>query len=254
MGGVQPSFAERAMLIVAVYHYVRPRFDHPFPGIHGVTPVELEAQLQLLGQVGDFVTISQLADAADGVASLPPRALLVTFDDGLREQVDHAVPVLDRLGIPAAFFVSTWPIAKGGVATAHQIHLLRAYTPPAEFCALLDTEARWRGLRMRLDTEPAQAAANYPWDPPESAQLKYFLNHQLAPDVSEDLIASCFRQVFGEAEAALSRELYMDVGQLKTLGARGYLGTHGDRHLPLGRLSRRAACHDVRKSLDQLAD
>ncbi len=237
-------------LIVATYHYVRDRFEHAFPGIHGVTPSGLEAQLQVLRMVGEYVSLSQVRDAVRGGRPLPPRALLATFDDGLREQVDAALPVLDRLGIPAAFFVNTWPIANRAVATVHQIQLLRAQIPPAEFGALVRAQARGQGLDMWCN--PAEAAASYPWDPPESAQLKFFLNHQLPPDAAAALIGPCFREVFGD-EAAMSRDLYMDVEQLGMLAERGYLGTHGDRHLPLGRLPRAAVVHDVGASLDILA-
>jgi peptidoglycan/xylan/chitin deacetylase (PgdA/CDA1 family) len=183
---------------------------------------------------------------------LPARALLVTFDDGLREQVEYALPVLDALGIPALFFVNTGPIAKHVISPVHQIHLLRACMPPAEFCALLHAEARRQGLEVSWGVEPAEAAASYPWDPPETAQLKFFLNHTLASDVRNALIAPCFRQVVGDDEGAISRALYMDIEQLHALGARGYLGTHGDRHLVLGRLSRGVARHDIQISLDRL--
>ena len=241
------------MLIVVVYHYVRAVFGYPFPGIHGVTPFALEAQLRLLGRVGEFVSISQIGDAVSGAASLPERALLVTFDDGLREQIDHALPILDRLGIPAVFFVNTWPIAQRAVSTVHKIHLLLAHVPPATLSELLDTQARRDALEVRLGTQPAEAAANYPWDSRERAELKYFLNHQLAPAAKDQLIGACFSQVFGDDETVFSRDLYMNVEQLQGLAARGYLGTHGDRHLPLGHISRAAIQNDVRLSLDQLA-
>ena len=176
----------------------------------------------------------------------------VTFDDGLREQIDFALPVLDRLGIPALFFVNTWPIANRGVSTVHKIHLLRAHTPPTVFCALLHTEALRQGLEVRWEVEPAEAAVKYPWDPPECAQLKDFLNHQLAPEFKDSLIAPCFRHVFGDDEAAISGVLYMDVEQLRMLGGRDYLGTHGDQHLPLGRLPRAAVQDNLRMSLERL--
>src|SRR6266513_5653360 len=157
------------MLIVVVYHYVRAVFGYPFPGIHGVTPFALEAQLRLLGRVGEFVSISQIGDAVSGAASLPERAVLVTFDDGLREQIDHALPILDRLGIPAVFFVTTAPLARHIVNSVHQIHLLRAYTPPAQLRAVLYEETRRQGIAVRVG-EPAEASVSYPWDSPETAQ------------------------------------------------------------------------------------
>jgi peptidoglycan/xylan/chitin deacetylase (PgdA/CDA1 family) len=243
---------EKLMLIVVTYHYVRPRFAHGFAGIHGVTVSALQAQLQLLGTLGEFVTASQVREAVRGGSPLPRRALLVTFDDGLREQVDHALPVLDGLGIPAVFFVNTGPIANDAVSTVHKIHLLRAHLPPAEFAALVYAQARSEGIEESL-ADPAQAASSYPWDAPEDAQLKHLLNHQLPPGVADALVARCFRLVFGQDEPAASRALYMDMEQLRMLGARGYLGSHGDRHLPLGRLPWAAAHENVRTSLDLLA-
>ena len=240
-------------LIVPNYHYVRPCFNQPFPGIYGITPAALEQQLRVLGKTGEFVSLSQVRTAAQGGPALPPRALLVTFDDGLREQVDHALPVLDRLGIPAVFFVTTAPLARHIVNSVHQIHLLRAYTPPAQLRAVLYEETRRQGIAVQVG-EPAEASVSYPWDSPETAQLKYFLNHALPPEVRDALVAPCFEARFGDAGLAICRDLYMDVEQLRTLAARGYLGSHGDRHLPLGRLAPAAAQEDVGLSLDLLAE
>src|SRR5437773_470537 len=244
---------EQTKLVVVNYHYVRSRYEHPFPGIHGVTELELQTQLRLLGTIGEFVSATQVVDAVRRATSLPRRAVLVTFDDGLREQVDCALPVLDELGIPAVFFVNTGPIANRAVSTVHKIHLLRAHTPPNVFCGLLHAEARRQGLEMQWDVEPMEAAEKYPWDPPESAQLKYLLNHELAPEVRDALITPCFRAMFGDDEAAISDVLYMNVQQLRVLGGRGYLGTHGDQHLALGKLPRAAVQANLPTSLDRLA-
>jgi len=242
------------MLIVVTYHYVRPSRGRPSEGIQGISPDGLAAQLGPLGMAGDFVSVSQVRDAMQGGRPLPRRALLVTFDDGLREQVDYALPVLDRLGIPAIFFVNTWPIANRAVSTVHKIHLLLAHTSPGTFRALLTAEGRRQGIEVRFGVEPRDAAISYPWDSHEVAQLKYFLNHQLGPDVKDALVAPCFRYAFGDDEAIISRALYMDLDQLRVLGTRGYLGTHGDRHLPLGRLSGRAVRESVRVSLHTLVE
>lgn len=225
------------MLIAVNYHYVRPSFDGPHPGIHGVTPDELEKQLQLLRTLGQFVTPAALRAAVAGGRALPPRALIVTFDDGLREQYEHALPVLQRLGIPALFFINTRPIRETEVSTVHKLHLSRARLAPEEFAKVLEGRARAIGVDARLHPVLPAAVAQYRYDRPEVAQLKYALNFLLSADERDVLVDACFAELFGGNEQAISRALYMTTGQVKALSALDLLGTHGDEHLALGLLA-----------------
>ena len=50
----------------------------------------------------------------DGLDRLPPRPLLVTFDDGYRNNLTYAVPELEEQGIPAIFHVATGYIGATG--------------------------------------------------------------------------------------------------------------------------------------------
>ena len=55
------------MRVIAVnYHYVRPAFDHPYPGIHGITPGEFRVQLETLSRLGTFVSGSMIRSAIRG--------------------------------------------------------------------------------------------------------------------------------------------------------------------------------------------
>jgi peptidoglycan/xylan/chitin deacetylase (PgdA/CDA1 family) len=51
----------------------------------------------------------RLSDAARALTerSLPSRGVVVTFDDGYRDTLDEALPLLERAGIPATVFVTT---------------------------------------------------------------------------------------------------------------------------------------------------
>ena len=42
-----------------------------------------------------------------GLKALPRRAVLVTFDDGWRDNLDYAYPLLRRFGMPATLFTAT---------------------------------------------------------------------------------------------------------------------------------------------------
>jgi peptidoglycan/xylan/chitin deacetylase (PgdA/CDA1 family) len=73
-----------------------------------VSPEAFADQLRLL-QVRGFtpLTTSRLADAWRGGEPLPPRPVLITFDDGYQGVHRHALPVLRELGFPTTVFVTT---------------------------------------------------------------------------------------------------------------------------------------------------
>src|ERR671927_427381 len=75
------------------------------------------------------------------VAAEPPLregAGVVTFDEGLPFQLELALPVLDRLGVPAIFFVAGKPLAEGRALYVHEVHALRERVSDAELLALVD--------------------------------------------------------------------------------------------------------------------
>jgi peptidoglycan/xylan/chitin deacetylase (PgdA/CDA1 family) len=242
----------RSALVVVNFHYVRPRFDEPYPGIHGITPAQLDAQLCLLGDAGTFVSAAHVRDAACGRRALPDRAVLVTFDDGLREQFENALPVLDRLGVPALFFVNTAPIANRTVSAVHRIHLLRAYVSPRRFAEMLQEHAERRGVSLAAGSDDGKATAQYRYDTPDVARIKFLLNFQLEPRERDALVADCFAERFSSDERAQSKRLYMDLDQIRTLALRGMLGTHGHEHLPLGMLDPDTLRGCVRDSVNTL--
>jgi peptidoglycan/xylan/chitin deacetylase (PgdA/CDA1 family) len=56
----------------------------------------------------NVVPLAELVDTLNG-GRAPHRALAITFDDGYRDNFLHAAPILEKLGLPATFFVvSRW--------------------------------------------------------------------------------------------------------------------------------------------------
>ena len=237
------------MLVAVNYHYVRPSFDQPHDGVHGLTPDQFQRQLETLSRTATFVGLNDVRQALSG-SPLPERSLLVTFDDGLREQLEHAWPVLNRMGIPAAFFVNTAPILDRRVLTVHKIHLLRAYVEPRALLALLEDEASEAGIPITCSWDPS-VADQYPYDSQEAASLKYLLNFKLTWSDREVLVNACFGQVFPD-EAAISESLYLGRAQMGELAERGCLGSHAHDHLPLGLLPKPMIQSQVQTASDLL--
>jgi len=97
-------------LRVVTYHRVAdldPRDDSHDPRLISTTPLLFGRQMAHLAHRYRVVSLRDVIDAVNGTASLPPRATLITFDDGYRDLGEHAFPVLEKLGLPATVFVAT---------------------------------------------------------------------------------------------------------------------------------------------------
>lgn len=97
-------------LTVVGFHRVIAKSDPRYPGsnpAYTVTPEELDRCLVLLRANYEIVSIDDVVAARAGRRSLPPCALLVTFDDGWRDNMEYALPVLRRHLVRAVLFVAT---------------------------------------------------------------------------------------------------------------------------------------------------
>ncbi|PYC82202.1 hydrolase [Streptomyces tateyamensis] len=65
------------------------------------------AQLDRLCQVAVPVSLPALEQALTREQPLPPRSVLITFDDADRTVLEHALPALTARGLPAVAFVAT---------------------------------------------------------------------------------------------------------------------------------------------------
>jgi peptidoglycan/xylan/chitin deacetylase (PgdA/CDA1 family) len=105
-----PLPARTLRVPILMYHRVGrlPRFGDRYPGLT-VQPRIFAEQMEWLAE-HDFHAISaqQLFDALEwGRPVLPSRPVLITFDDGYRDVLWNAEPILHRLHMPAIAFVIT---------------------------------------------------------------------------------------------------------------------------------------------------
>jgi peptidoglycan/xylan/chitin deacetylase (PgdA/CDA1 family) len=94
--------APEPTLRVLMYHKVNDVAGNP-----GAVPTALFADQMARLQTLDFavVGLDAVLDHYVRGAPLPPRATLITFDDGYRDVLERALPVLQRQGYPAVLFV-----------------------------------------------------------------------------------------------------------------------------------------------------
>jgi peptidoglycan/xylan/chitin deacetylase (PgdA/CDA1 family) len=92
-------------LRVLMYHKVNDLWPNPIT----VPTVVFGEQMALLGELGYVpVSLERVRDHYVAGLPLPERAVLITFDDGYRDNLENAFPILAAHGYPAVVFV---PIA-----------------------------------------------------------------------------------------------------------------------------------------------
>ena len=86
----------------------------------------LERHLDWLGRRFRFVSLDELGARLDGSDSSDDPIAAITFDDGYRDLYEHAFPLLQKKGIPAAVFVVTDLVSTTGVQEHDKLYLLLA--------------------------------------------------------------------------------------------------------------------------------
>jgi peptidoglycan/xylan/chitin deacetylase (PgdA/CDA1 family) len=97
------------------YHGLRPDASRagslPFENLH-VQASTFASHCRMLRDTCEPISLDTWRGAIAGSRRLPPRAALVTFDDGYRSVLTIALPILAQYGVPAVVFACSAPISE----------------------------------------------------------------------------------------------------------------------------------------------
>lgn len=92
---------------------------------YSVEPEEFERQLQYLSDQGyNTVSLLDIAKARKGKLTLPDKPLVLTFDDGYKDNLTTALPLLQRYGMTATVFMVANEIDKKGYLSLEDLREL----------------------------------------------------------------------------------------------------------------------------------
>jgi peptidoglycan/xylan/chitin deacetylase (PgdA/CDA1 family) len=115
VGAYRAALASRPYAGVAVLAYHGVRNDGTpmrFGELH-ITVERLASHCRVLRKLDcHALGLSDWEDVVSHRRPLPPRGVMLTFDDGYRTLLTHALPVLEQYEIPATVFVCTDPVER----------------------------------------------------------------------------------------------------------------------------------------------
>jgi peptidoglycan/xylan/chitin deacetylase (PgdA/CDA1 family) len=235
-GSLSPA-ASRARLSILIFHRVLPRTDPLFPD-----EVDAERFDAICAWLRTWFNVLPLDQACRRLRerTLPARALAITFDDGYADNHDVALPILQRHGLNATFFVATGFLDGGRMWNDTLIEAVRRCPQEQlDLSSLADLGLEGLGRLPLLSTADKRAAI-------------------------DALISACRYRLGGERDAAvaavariaaaeLPRDLMMTSEQVRSLHRQGMLiGGHTVNHPILARLALEEARQEIRGGKQQL--
>lgn len=231
-------------LLAVNHHYIRD--VRPPSGIYPISLAELENRVTALEGAWRIADEAALLSCLGGGEAIDDRLCVITFDDGLKEQM-AAIAALFGKGRAALAFVPTMPISEKRVLDVHKLHMIRAARADE---ALADDLSRTFGALFK-SVDAQMASEQYRYDGAATARLKYFLNFVLDGEARAAWADSMFTEMFGSETAAVD-ELYMSDDDIRLLAQWRALGTHAHSHLPLAGLETTEMRREIESSIDIL--
>ena len=88
---------------ILLYHHV---LEKDPPLAYYISPADFETEMDLLRDWGYTpIPISLLVQAITQGASLPPRPIVISFDDGNEDIYTNAFPIMQKLGFPGVLYI-----------------------------------------------------------------------------------------------------------------------------------------------------
>jgi peptidoglycan/xylan/chitin deacetylase (PgdA/CDA1 family) len=207
-------------------------------GAPDVTPEALDRHLRYLKSQFHVVSTADVLGALEG-RPLPPRALLLTFDDGYRDNHDVVLPILQQHGVRAVFYVATsfveerrlfWWDRINYTIKSCKLPLIELEYPEKERWHLASTSAKSASIRRALRIVKTH----------HGLDLQRFLDH-LASAAGVDLDR--------DTERGLAEDRIMTWDHVRALRAAGMdVQSHTHTHRVLHTLTPEALARELGES------
>jgi len=212
---------------ILMYHGISPR---------SLAPDRFEEQLAYITRHFDTYWVSEIPEVMENLGSLSRPAVVLTFDDGLRNNVTYAAPLLEKYGVKATFYLVSDLLDGHSMLWNHEMRCRLALIgnnalPPTVGPFAESAERRWEEVGDFVESMKR-------WKYADRLALLSTLRETLPDPRYEDWMREEF-EIMSETEA-------------RSLTALVEVGSHTRTHPLLDQLSEEAAETEISGSRQRL--
>lgn len=240
-------------LTVVMYHYVHDLSRSKYPGIKGLDLKLFLEQIQYLKKYYQIIRMEDLLENLNTGKPLPPRALLLTFDDGYKDHFSNVTPALVKNGIQGTFFVSARAMAEKIVLDVNKIHYVLACVKDKS-TLLHEIDRMIREEAYPADMEAYMTRINdggeneRRYDEKEVVLIKDLLQKGLSVNLRGRIIGALFEKYISRNQEEFANDLYLGRQDLSAMmDEEMFIGSHGYDHVWLNTLT----CEDQNREYDR---
>lgn len=222
------------LLRILVYHRIgNPAAEDGLldPTLVNATTEQFEQQMRFLRENYRLLSIVDLLRAIENREPLPPKSIMVTFDDGYRCFGDSAWPVLERYQIPALMFLATGYLSASG----QMFWWDRLY------------QGLYKTRRTRLSLPQI---GDYPLETEQQRWAAFIgIKRQIRP-IDNPSVVRLLDQIVGELDVApQAPDCLLTWSDVRSLHARGcFFAAHTRNHPILSRIPAQVGLQEIRDS------
>lgn len=241
-----------------MYHYVRDLNHSRYPEIKGLDIELFKEQIKYILKYYRVIRMEELIESVKNQKKIPNNSLLLTFDDAYKEHFEFVFPILDESSIQGSFFPPAKAILEHQVLDVNKIHFILASIEDKKriisvIYSMMDKFREEYSLESNTHYDNKLKAEECSFDTKEVVFIKRMLQKELPEKLRNTIVNFLFSKYVSKDEASFSRELYMNMDQLKCMRRKGmYIGNHGYNHFWLNTLSREQQSKEIGLSLEFL--
>ena len=242
---------------IIMYHYVRDLKHSRYPEIKGLDVKLFKEQIQYILKYYQVIRMEELIEAVKNKKKLSNNSLLLTFDDAYKDHFEFVFPILDELDIQGSFFLPAKAIQEHKVLDINKIHFVLASVKDknqiiSNIYTMLDKFRQEYHLESN-EYYYNKLASDERFDTKEVIFIKIILQRELPEKLRNLIVNFLFNKYVSKNEDSFSRELYMNIDQIKCIRRKGmYIGSHGYDHYWLNTLSKEQQKKEIELSLEFL--